>query len=84
MSAIGLNTFGERRTREQCDYSWDGLKRTVPRVLESTDEMRIWRWYRKSTRIISAYREGLVYGTKEFQERYKSHRRVKAKDINNV
>ena len=71
----------KRRTRNRCDYSWDGLKRTVRRVLGSTEELRIYKWYKKSARIIDAYREGLVYGTKEFQERYKSHRRVKARDI---
>jgi len=45
-------------------------------VLESTEEMRIWKWYKKSIKIIGAFREGLIYGTKELQERYnKSHRR---------
>jgi hypothetical protein len=50
-------------------------------VLESTEELRISKWYKKRARIIDTYRGGLVYGTKEFRERYKSHRRVKARDF---
>jgi hypothetical protein len=59
----------KRKIREQCDYSSDGLKRTVRRVLESTDEMKIWKWYKKSARIIGAYWEGITYDTEEFRER---------------
>jgi hypothetical protein len=75
----------ERTLQRRRDYSWDGLQRTVPRLLESTDEMSIWKWFRKSARIIGAYREGVTYGTEKFRERCcKSHRRVKARDINNL
>ena len=44
-------------------------------MLESTDEMRIWKWYQKSARIIGAYRDGMTYGTEEFR-----HRHIKARD----
>jgi hypothetical protein len=60
-------------------YTWDGLKGTVPRVLKSTEQMKIWKWYKKGARIIQTYREGITYGTEEFRVRYyKSHRRIKA------
>ena len=69
---------GKRRTRQLCDYTLKGLRRTVPEVLESTEEVRIFRWFKKSSRIIGAYRDGLNYGTEEFKKAYKSHRRIKA------
>ena len=53
----------------------------MPEVLESTEEVRILRWLRKSERIIGAYRDGLVYGTKEFKDAYKSHRRIRAREL---
>jgi hypothetical protein len=69
----------ERTLQRRRDYSWSGLQRTVPRLLESTDEMRLWKWF------IGAYRDGVTYETEKFRERcYKSHRRVKARDINNL
>ena len=69
---------GKRRTRERCDY---GLRRTVPEVLESTEEVRILRWFRKSERIVGAYRDGLTYGSSEFKNAYKSHRRIRAREL---
>ena len=59
----------KRRTRERCDYTFNGLRKTVLEVLE---EIRILRWFRKSERIVGAYRDGLEHGGKEFEESYKS------------
>jgi hypothetical protein len=39
---------GKRRTRQLCDYIFDGLREAVPELLEATEEVRIPKWFRKS------------------------------------
>jgi hypothetical protein len=66
--------------REYCDYSLEGLRRTVPKALASVDKKSIWGFFNRSMRILEAYRDGLQYGCEEFKNRvYKAHRRIEDK-----
>ncbi|KAF8434216.1 hypothetical protein BGX38DRAFT_178976 [Terfezia claveryi] len=66
----------KRHARENCEYSLQGLRDTIPLSLNSVSELTIWRFYNKCQRTMNAYRDGCQYGTAEFKERvYKSHRR---------
>ena len=69
--------FCKRFARENCDYTLVGLRRTVPKSLSAVPMETTQRFFEKSQRIADAYRDGYVYGTKEFTEKaYKSHRRA--------
>lgn len=64
-------------TRENCEYSFEGLRRILPQALDSVSSTSINRYYRHCQRVIEAYADGLGYGTKGFTERvYKGHRQV--------
>ena len=63
--------------RENCAYSFEGLRQTVPAALESVTTASINRYYGHCARVIDAYSEGFKYGTKSFTARvYKGHRQV--------
>ena len=67
----------KRYAREHCEYSLQGLRKTVPKAIESVPDHTIWRYHQKSLRIMRVYREGIEYGSADFVQRvYKSHRRV--------
>jgi hypothetical protein len=55
-------------TREHCDYTLEGLRKTVPLALAAVERKSIWGFFNRSVRIIEAYRDGLKYGCEEFQE----------------
>ena len=64
-------------TRENCGYSLDDLRETIPKAFESIPIATINRFYEHCTRIIDAYDDGLQDGTKEFASHvYKNHRQV--------
>ena len=50
----------KRYTRENCNYSWNGLKRTVLEGLASVDLKTIRKFARRAKRYMSAYRLGLT------------------------
>ena len=63
--------------RENCQYTLDGLRETVPAALNSVSSVTIHRHYLHCMRIINAYGSGEIYGTKEFKERvYGAHRQI--------
>ena len=63
--------------REDCEYSFDGLRKLVPAALESVSTASINRYYGRCARAIDAYSKGLKYGTESFTARvYKEHRQV--------
>ena len=63
--------------RENCQYTLDGLRETVPAALNSVSSITIHRHYLHCMQIIDTYESEARYGTKEFKERvYKAHRQV--------
>jgi hypothetical protein len=67
-------------SRENCEYSIEGLRRVVPDALHSVSSQSINRFYHRAIRTLEAYASGLIYGTKEFKNCvYKGHRQVQDK-----
>jgi hypothetical protein len=67
-------------TREHCDYTLEGLRKTVPLAFAAVEQKSIWGFFNCSERTIGAYRDGLMYGCKEFKYRvYEAHRRIEDK-----
>jgi hypothetical protein len=63
--------------RENCQYTLEGLRETIPEALNSVSFATIHRHYLHCLRIINAYASGAEYGSQEFKERvYKAHRQV--------
>jgi hypothetical protein len=64
-------------SRENCSYSFEGLRATVPKALDSVSTASIHSHYKRCERTIEAYSDGMTYGTGEFTERvYKGYRQL--------
>ena len=63
--------------RDNYNYTWAGLQKTVPEALDSVPLITLRRYARKSWRYMDIYRKGLTGKIAEFaNKKYKSHRRV--------
>jgi hypothetical protein len=72
----------KRITRVKCDYTFAGLKQTVPEVLESIELVKIRRFSRKCDRYMSCYRLGMPPKLAEFAcRKFKSHRSIPPETI---
>jgi len=70
----------KRRAREECDYSFAGLRERVPEILRSIPLTHIKSWRRKAWRYIHAYSIGLEGRMAEWAvKKYRSHRRIPEK-----
>jgi hypothetical protein len=74
----------KKYTRENCDYTFKSLEKTVPLALNSVSLEKIRKFARRSWRFMDAYRNGLtgveaLYAVK----RYKSHRKIPSNVIDN-
>ncbi|KAF0699165.1 Aste57867_10261 [Aphanomyces stellatus] len=66
-----------RHARSNCDYSWEGLVKCVPRSLESVPLSSIRKFFRRCSHYIQAYSYGLEYNMSQYaHKKYKSHRRI--------
>jgi hypothetical protein len=68
--------------RDNCDYTFNGLKERMPLALESVQISTIRKWEHRMYRWMDAYRQGMNCKDAQFEVRkfsstlYKSHRRV--------
>ena len=65
-------------TRAHCDYTFQGLERTIEKVLDSVNVQMIRKYFRKAREYHRAYRNNIEIG-KEMQKALKvckSHRRI--------
>ncbi|PKB97087.1 hypothetical protein RhiirA5_298178, partial [Rhizophagus irregularis] len=67
----------KRYSRENCNYSWEGLQRVVPESLDSVTLITIRKFSRKCWRYMDLYRKGIDGKLVEYAvKKYKSHRRI--------
>ena len=66
-----------RYARENCNYTWAGLLKTVPLALDSVSLSSIHKFARKSFKYMECYRKGLSVKQAEYAvKKYKSHRKI--------
>ena len=64
-------------TRENCLYTIESLRTTIPAAFRSISSATINKFYHHCVRTIDAYAGGFIYSTKSFQEQvHKNHRQV--------